>query len=408
MGFIQFWKRILGIRDRGTGSVVGINSPLWESTFGRSIYKSDLVLACVHAIAEECSKIVVRSVVVKDDTVTSQNDDVSRLFRRRPNPLMSTKDLLYWTAYRLEVCQNAYLFPEMEVVRYADGHETRRVTAVYPIDSLSEAMAFDDQRGEYMITFYMKTGEVYTIPYDQVVHLRKHFGSESMFFGKADRDDLLKTIQTSDLVTELTPKSIQASMSTKGVLTAKALSDVAGLKEFKKSFEETMRSGDTAISVLDVAGSFTPINISPQIVDKDLLEYLDNKILKVFGVPMSVLFGNASENDWSSLYQKNIEPFKIELEQALTACLFTQREQDIGHEIRCYDKLAQHYTIQTRLSIIKELGSRNYLSRSEQRELAGYEPDGGPEKVSLNFVDQSKANQYQLGEQEDEEEQQDE
>ena len=36
------------------------------------------------------------------------------------------------------------------------------------------------------------------------------------------------------------------------------------------------------------------------------------------------------------------------------------------------------------------------LSRSERRELLGYEPDGEPTRMSLNYIDTSIANEYQL------------
>ena len=36
------------------------------------------------------------------------------------------------------------------------------------------------------------------------------------------------------------------------------------------------------------------------------------------------------------------------------------------------------------------------LSRDERRELLGYEPDGQPTRVSLNYIDVSIANQYQI------------
>ena len=37
------------------------------------------------------------------------------------------------------------------------------------------------------------------------------------------------------------------------------------------------------------------------------------------------------------------------------------------------------------------------LSRAERRELLGYEPDGEPTRVSLNYIDVSIANEYQTG-----------
>ena len=36
------------------------------------------------------------------------------------------------------------------------------------------------------------------------------------------------------------------------------------------------------------------------------------------------------------------------------------------------------------------------LSRDERRELLGYEPDGQPTRVSLNYIDATLANEYQM------------
>lgn len=394
MSFIDIWKNIFK-KNKQIKAGISLNTPLWTSTFGNDVYTSDIVLACIHAIAEECSKMVVKSIKERQNSVINNEDDLNRLFDSKPNVLMTMKDLLYWIAWRLETRCNAYLYPEIEQIIYTDGTIKEKVISLFPIDSVNEVMNYNDKDGKYYITFSMRSGSQYEVPYESVVHLRKHFESNNMFFGNTSRVELLKSLQTSSLVQELIPRGLQTSMQTKGILHAKSLSDIEGLKRFKQEFEESARSGETSISVLDVAGEFVPVNINPQLIDPNILAYLENKVLKNFGVPLAILLGNATENEWSSFYQKNIEPFKIEFEQACTSILFSPEKRSFGNKIRCYDKLVQHYTIATRLSIVKELGARNYLSRSEQRELLGFEPDGGPEKVSLNFVDSDKANEYQ-------------
>lgn len=396
MGFLDFWKNIFK-KNKQVKTGISFGTPLWTSTYGNDVYVSDIVLACIHAIAEESSKMILKSVKInkENNSVTENKDDLNRLFHSKPNSLMTMKDLIYWISWRLEVDSNAYIYPEIEVVTYSDGTKIERVSALYPVDTISETMTYDENLGEYKIIFCLRDGNQYEVPYSQVIHLRKHFESNQIFFAKTDRSELLKTLKSLDKIQEMTPKAVQASMQTKGILHAKSLADVNGLKEFKKTFEQTAASGDSSIAVLDVAGEFTPVNINPQVVDPATLSFLESKILKNFGVPLNIILGNATESEWASFYQKNIEPFKIELEQAMNAVLLSSDKRNFGNEIRCYDRLVQHYSIATRLAIVKELGSRNYLSRSEQREMLGFEPDGGPEKVSLNFVDQDKANQYQ-------------
>ena len=394
MSFVDIWKNIFK-KNKKVKTGISFNTPLWTSSFGQDVYTSDIVIACIHAIAEECSKMIVKSIKERENQVITNEDDLNKLFNSRPNPLMTMKDLLYWTSWRLETKCNAYLYPEIEQIVYSDGTIVEKTISIFPIDCVDEVITYNDKDGKYYISFSMRSGSQYEVPYESVIHLRKHFESTNMFFGSTDRKELLKSLQTSSLVQDLIPRGLQTSMQTKGILHAKSLSDIEGLKKFKREFEDAAKSGETSISVLDVAGEFVPVNINPQLIDPNILAYLENKILKNFGVPLNILLGNATETEWASFYQKNVEPFKIEFEQASTSVLYTKEKRSFGNKIRCYDKLVQHYTIQTRLSIVKELGSRNYLSRSEQRELLGFEPDGGPEKVSLNFVDSDKANEYQ-------------
>lgn len=397
MAIKDIWNKIFGSRkvSHTTTNRLLQFLPVSTSSFGEDVFKSNLVIACIHAIAEECSKMIIQSVRVTDSMVIKNNDSLNRLLKNRPNALMTTKDLLYWIADRLERKLNAYLFPEIKTTTYSNGKTEDTVVAIYPLDSVSENVTYNDSEQRYYIKFTMRNGEEYECPYEYVIHLRKHFVSTEMIFAKESRVDLLQHLKIADSIVKLMPESIKASMQTKGVLTANSLADAEGLKKFKRDFEQNRQDGNSTIAVLDVSGTFTPVNISPQTIDAATLSYLQNTVLQAFGVPLSIIIGNATEADWASFYQKNIEPFKMELEQAMTSVLFSQKQRDFGNEIRCYDRLVQHYTIATRLSIVKELGARNYLSRSEQRELLGFEPDGGPEKVSLNFVDSDKANQYQ-------------
>lgn len=392
MGIMDFF------RGKSKTKTQIINSGfLFENSFGSNVYESDIVRACIHAIAEEASKMVLKSVKKKDGRVVENDDDLNRLFSGKPNELMTMKDMLYWTAYRLETHSNAYWFPEVEVYKFADNHIEERVVAIYPINSTSEEMTYDDNTKQFYLMFNLANGSQYKIPYSEIIHLRKHYGDKSYYFGAEDRKALLSKLNIMDQVTKLMPKAVNASMQIKGILSAKSQMGLEPLKSFKKDFEEGLKSNETALGIMDVAGEFTPVTINPKIIDKEILDHLKEGILINFATPLEILLGNATEDTWSSFYQKNIEPLKIEIEQAASHVLFSGRKLDFGNRIKVYDKLVQHFTIKTRLAIVERLGPSNYLSRAEQRELVGYEPDGGEEKVSLNYVDQTLANEYQLG-----------
>ena len=64
------------------------------SDFGNDVYLSDYVNNCIDRIASAISKIDVRSVLERPGNVSQLNDDITRLFRFKPNPLQTSKDFL--------------------------------------------------------------------------------------------------------------------------------------------------------------------------------------------------------------------------------------------------------------------------------------------------------------------------
>jgi HK97 family phage portal protein len=399
MGIIQsFWNSIFGKKTLTKGNNYSFNQST-SGLYGSNIAQSTLVAASLHAIADEASKMTLKSVMMTDSDngiiFKKNNDDLNRLFDRRPNPLMTMKDLLYWSVYRLEAKSNFYWYPERQIETYLDGRRVVKTIAIYPINSIFESMIFDEKDNKHYIVFHMDSGNEFKFPYDEIIHVRKHFGTSDYYFGSKNRTELLETLGVMKDIKSLLPKAIKASMQIKGILTAKSQADLEGLKAFKEEFEQTLNSSDKALGVLDVAGTFTPVQIDPKVIDKDTLSYMDLQIISEFGVDLSIIQGNADENKWASFYQKCIEPIQDALEQAASSVLFTINEFNHGNRIKIYDRKVQHLSMSTRLNLIKELGPRGYLSRSEQRELAGYEPDGGKEQISLNYVDSENQNNYQ-------------
>lgn len=394
MGFFDYVTSFFKSKTNQDSKIYSYGKYL-DTSQNLNVYEASVVRACMHTIAEEASKMILKSVKVKAGLVSQNKDEFNALLLGKPNELMILKDMLYWTAYRLELKSNAYWFPEYWIYKYADGREEKRLKAIYPINSKSEDMVYNDKTKKYELIFRIVNGSTYSIPYDEIIHLRKHYG-DSYYFGSEARTDLLKKLKIYDQVTDMMPRAINSTMQLRGILTSKSQMGKDSLTTFKEEFEANVKKGEGGFGVLGVDGEYTPVNTNPTIIDEKVLEHLEKTALMNFGVSMKVLTGDATENEWQSLYQKNIEPLKIAIEQASTHVLFTERDRQFGNQIKVYDKLVNHLSMKTKLEIIKLMGPANYISRAEQRELIGYEPDGGPEKVSLNYVSQELVDEYQL------------
>ena len=147
------------------------------------------------------------------------------------------------------------------------------------------------------------------------------------------------------------------------------------------------------------------IDIDPKLIDKDTLEFLQSKILDYFGVSNPIFTNNYDEDEFNSFYESTIEPLAIQLSEAFSNTLLTENELSRGEEIIFYSERLQYASWNTKVSAIEKLMSLGIMSLNESRALLGLEPiEGGNKRLqSLNYVDASVANKYQVGEEETDE-----
>ncbi len=392
MGLFDPLLNLFKKKDNKTDDNLG-NYHWIEASKVQDVFTYDYVISAIRVICEEISKMIIKSVTKKNNIVNINNDSITRLFENRPNELMTTKDMLHWTAYNLETRSNAYWLPVFEITKFGDSTVKKKLVSIYPINSIQEQIIFSNN--EYYLIFTMQSGSTFKVKYKEVIHFRKDYGS-SYHFGKQNRETLLARLNIITQIEELLPKAVNASMLLKGVVTAKSQMAADSLEKFKNQVEESFSSSENGLAAIGTDGEFKQLSANPQIIDKDTLSYLKQSVNEDFGVSEQIIKGEGTEDNWNALYQRNIEPFKIALEQAATTVLFTETEISHGNRIKVYDKLVQNLPMKTRLEMIKLMGPSGYLSRSEQRELLGYEPDGKEDRVSLNYVNEQNLDQYQL------------
>ena len=113
---------------------------------------------------------------------------------------------------------------------------------------------------------------------------------------------------------------------------------------------------------------------------------------------MPIYLGKWTDDDFTAFYQTSVEGDLQAIADAMRLVLFTPKQAAYGHTIKTYDRLVQSLSFERRQNIAEMTKEDALLSRAERRELLGYEPDGEPTRVSLNYIDTNIANQYQLGE----------
>ena len=371
--------------------------------FGRSIYASDVVQMCIDCIATECSKLTPKHVITDDNGLPKplQKDAFNRLFKFAPNGLMSTKEFIEKIIWSLYLNYNAFIYPTYNIVTDARGNKSRYYTAFYPLNPI-EVEFLQDESNTLFIHLYFANGSNYTLPYTDIIHLRKKYSISDVmgggYNGQPDNQALLSVLSINDVALQGIGKAIKTTLAVRGIYKMTTIMDEDKVKAEKASFEKAVGDGDTAILTMDGKGDYVPLTIDPKLIDKDTMAFLENKILRWFGVSLPILNGDYNDEQYQAFYNKTIQPLAIGLGQSFSSTIFTQREQDIGHEIKFYQMNLELMDTKNKLAFVTALGDRGNLTDNQILALFGMPPyeGGNVRHMSLNYIDASLANAYQM------------
>lgn len=374
------------------------------SDFGNDVYLSDYVNNCIDRIASEISKIDVRSVLERPGNVSQLNDDITRLFRFKPNPLQTSKDFLASCEWLRRKDCNCFIWPQYVIVEDAKGNKYRKYTAFYPLNPKQIEIGTNDSGDEvWEIKFYWKDGSWDILPYADLIHLKWRRGKNTIVGGgsddgRADTTDLLKSVTVLNQIIEGLPKSIEASLKINGLYTAKTLIDKDNMVKTRDDFEQHIKTSKAGIVITDLTGEFVPINFRPVQISESVVKLLKAVIRERYGISEAILSGDYSGEQHSAFYQSCIEDFITEFEQALSSALFTPREQDIGHRIKCYYNKVAYFSTQNKIELATLATNTGLLTLNEINDMFGIAPfpEGNKRIQSLNFADVNIVNNYQL------------
>jgi hypothetical protein len=403
LGTLNEIKNLLGWGQnpaRQYSKYIAAGAPL-ITVFGRDIMASDIVKAAIHRIAEATSKCVLKSVIEKNSPrrIEAADDEINALFASRVNPFATLKDYLYKIAFLTVRDRNCFIYPVFEELPIAGTNATKRAyKAFHPLDNLTQVNVYHNG---VEARIELKSNEAaFDMPYSDIIHIRHGYGANPILGGDADGQfdarSLLKNIQVLETVKECVPKTLEASLGIKGILTMKGLPDADKQVLKRDEFEDRLINSKYGIIATDYESTFAPIDIKPTDIPTNTLNFIQQEILYPFGVSLPIMAGNFDDKEYAAFYQTAIEGLLISLSQAHTAAIFTPRQLSYGHKIKAYDRLTQNLSIDKRIQIAVLVKDSGLLEADEQRELLGFEPNGEPTRVSLNYIDKSIANDYQM------------
>lgn len=377
-------------------------APLF-SQFGTNIYASDVVKQALKCIVDEMKKLNPTHVRYRDTDPIPVKSTVQDVLNE-PNPLMTTSEFIEKICYLLLMNYNAFVIPVYRVwTDEKTGEERRYYEALYPIQP-TQVDFIEDESGRLYVTFWFWNGTKTTIPYDDVIHIRynysvnQYMGGDRM--GQPDNMALLKTLELNEELLKGVAKAMKSSYQVNGIVKYNTLLDDGDMERNLKELERKLQNSESGFLPIDLKAEFTPFERKSEIVDDKTLKFVDEKILRNFGVPVDILNSTYSKEVYEAFYQRTLEPIIKAISQAFTKKLFTSREKAFGNRIELYPKELIFMTVSQTLEMINTIAPQGGGYVNEYRTWLGLRPLPeleGKRYMSLNWIDADLAAQYQAG-----------
>ena len=372
------------------------------SQFGTDIYASDVVQQAVKCIVDEMKKLNPTHVRYNGNDPVPVNGNIQKVLNN-PNQLMTTSEFLEKTVWLLLLNYNVFILPTYYVWTDTDGTEKRYYTALYPLKP-TQVDFIEDGADQLYVKMRFENNFETTIKYDNLIHIRYNFSVNEYMggdvSGQPDHGPLLKTLELNATLLQGIAKAMKASYAINGVIKYNTMLDDGKTEIALKELETKLQNSESGFLPLDLKAEFTPLERKVELVDEPTLKFIDEKILRNWGVPLSILTGDYTKAQYEAFYQKTLEPLIISISQAFTKKLFTDGQKSFGNVIKLYPKDLIFMTVEQTLNMVNMLSNTGAIYENEKRVAFGLRPLPeleGKRYMSLNWVDVDIANQYQVG-----------
>lgn len=386
----------------------------WSPIFGQygtNIYDHNVVQQVIACIVNELKKLNPTHIRMNGSDPVPVKGNIQNILNN-PNPLMTSSEFLEKIGWLLLLNYNAFIIPtyytwtdtewDDEQNKYITV-ERRRYEALYPIKP-TQVDFIEDTSGTLYVNFHFANGKTSLVSYKDVIHIKYNYsvneymgGNEA---GQPDRKALLEYLDINDTLIEGVAKAMKASYAVNAIIKYNTMIDKNKAEENLRDMEEKLANNESGFLGIDLKNEFIPLNRNVAMVDDNTLKWMDSVILRTWRVPLSILTGDYTPQQYEAFYQSCLEPLIISISQAFTKRMFTQRQLSYGNEIKLYPKELIFMTVDQTIEMIKELSPTGALFENEKRAALGLRPLPeleGQRYISLNWIEADKSAEYQLG-----------
>ena len=329
------------------------------TSWGGSIYESELIRAAINARATHMSKL-------KVETYGAARPALQNKLKNNPNEFQTWSQFQYRLSTLLDVHNTAFITPIWDEFGQPSGIYT-------PLPTRCEIVQAD---GVPYLRYEFQNGQKAAVEL-LFCGIMTKYQYRNDFFGESN--DALK--QTMELI------HIQNQGIEEGVKSAATYRFMAKLSNFAKPEDlakerqrftaENLSSDANGGGLLLFPNTYQDVkqvDVKPWVVDADQMKAIEANVYRYYGVNEDILTNNFSADKWSAFYEGCIEPFAIQESEVLKKMFFTFREQSQGNGVTVTANRLQYLSNQDKLNVSAQMADRGLMTRNEIREIWNLPP----------------------------------
>lgn len=352
-------------------------TPIFSSYDG-GVYEMELTRSCIHAFANHCSKLL--------PTVSGPDKrGLKAMLDGKPNPFMTSAQFVYKVATLYEAQNTCFIVPLLD--------EFDRTVGFYPVNPLQTEVV--DVKGEPWLRYRFRSGEYAAMELARCGVVSKYlYNSDIMGENNAA---LRPTLQLLNVQNQGIEEGIKNSASFRFMATVANFAKGKDLANERKSWVADNLGPDSGGLALfpNTYSNVQQIQSQAKIVDPEQMTLIQTRVLNYFGCNEDVLQNKTVGDQWSAYYEGKIEPFAIQLSQAMTCMTYNQNERKRGNAVVWSANRLQYMTSTDKLQVSSQMFDRGVLSLNDIMDIWNlpHVPDGDKRFIRKEYTEISQLDQ---------------
>lgn len=345
------------------------------TTYDGGVYEMELTRSCIHTFANHASKLL----------PCVQGADLrglATMLETRPNPFMTSAQFVYKAATIYDAQNTCYIVPLLD--------EFDRLTGYYPVNPRQTELV--EATGEPWLRFRFGNGKTAAIELARCGIVSKYLYSSDIH-GETN-EALRHTLQLIHTQNQGIAEGIKNSASFRFMATVGNFAKSSDLaKERKNWVDENLGSESGGLALFpNTYTNVQQIQSQARIVDPEQMELIQTRVLNYFGCNEDILQNKAVGDAWSAYYEGKIEPFALQLSQAMTCMTFSALEQKRGNAVVWSANRLQYMTNADKLQVSSQLFDRGVLSLNAIMDIWNmpHVGDGDKRFIRKEYIEVSK------------------